>query len=100
MRMQPIIAQLRGDVGIGPGMFECSALGVTARGAAPVIKLCKKLVAAGIGPASPMHVYRGQVLCLHVRSIGEAAGLRVIPDTRGRPVFARRKAKEGLRDAA
>jgi hypothetical protein len=85
--MEPIIAQLVGDTGIAAGICECSALGVTARGAAPVIELCRKLVAAGVPSASPMRVYRGEELCLHVGSIGEASGLQI----QGRRFVAARK---------
>jgi hypothetical protein len=42
----------------------------------PVISLCRLLLAEGFDPASPMHVYRGEMLALKIRSIGEAARLR------------------------
>jgi hypothetical protein len=54
-----------------------AALGITAHGAAPVLALCRKLVEAGHDPALPLHAYRGDVLALKVRSIGEGARLRV-----------------------
>jgi ribosomal protein L19 len=41
-----------------------------------VLDLCRALVAAGHDPATPLRAYRGAVLCLMVRSIGEAAKLR------------------------
>jgi len=72
-----IRAELRGDTGVAPGVFECSANGITARGSAPVLRLCRKLVEAGHDPQEPMEVYRGATLSLHVRSIGEAAKLTV-----------------------
>ena len=60
------------------GIRMASGAGVTVGNAsAPVLALCRKLVAAGIDPATPMEVYRGEVLCLLVRSIGEGAGLFV-----------------------
>jgi hypothetical protein len=55
----------------------CEALGVTARGSAPVLALCRVLVAAGHDPRRSLHVFRGEVLALVVRSIGDGAGLRV-----------------------
>src|SRR5262245_52569911 len=58
-----------------------SACGVTASGAAPLLKLCRDLVEAGFDPATPLHAYRGTMLCLRVRSIGEAAQLTI--DGRG-----------------
>ena len=60
------------------GDDRATALGIEARSAAPVLALCRALIAAGIDPASPMHVYRGATLALMVRSIGEAAALDVI----------------------
>ena len=59
------------------GSDRCSALGITAKGHAPVLALCRLLIEAGHHPARPLEVYRGEVLCLRVRSIGEAARLRV-----------------------
>jgi hypothetical protein len=53
----------------------CTALGITARAEAPVLALCRLLVAAGHDPGQPLHAYRGDVLCLKVRSIGEGAQL-------------------------
>lgn len=55
----------------------CKGLGIEARGAAPVLALCRKLVEAGINRALALYVYRGDVLCLRIRSIGEGAGVRV-----------------------
>jgi hypothetical protein len=61
----------------------CQALGVTARGYAPVLDLCRALVAAGHDPRRPLHAYRGDVLALKVRSIGEGARLTVREDRAG-----------------
>src|SRR5215471_8745046 len=55
----------------------CSALGITERSSTPVLTICRRLVQAGHHRATPLEVYRGEVLCLRVRSIGEGAGLRV-----------------------
>ena len=55
----------------------CTALGLEARGAAPVLALSRKLLAAGHHPALALEAYRGETLCLRIRSIGEAAGLTV-----------------------
>jgi hypothetical protein len=65
-----IRAELRAD-------DSCSALGMTVRGPAPVLALCRRLVADGYDQGLPLEVWRVQVLCLRVRSIGEAAQLRV-----------------------
>jgi hypothetical protein len=67
----PIRAEITGNT--------CTALGITARDrdGSPVLKLCRKLIEGGHDPATPLHAYRGDTLCLKVRSIGEAARLRV-----------------------
>jgi hypothetical protein len=39
--------------------------------------LCRKLIEAGHDPAAPLEAWRGGVLCLRVRSIGEGARLEV-----------------------
>ena len=59
------------------GSNRCAALGITMSGRAPVLALCRQLIADGYDPGLPLEVWRGPVLCLRVRSIGEAAKLRV-----------------------
>jgi hypothetical protein len=54
-----------------------SACGITVRSSTPGLALCRKLIAVGQDPDQPMQVWRGPVLCLRVRSIGEAAGIEV-----------------------
>jgi hypothetical protein len=66
----PIRAQLN-------GWDRCSAFGITATGSAPVLALCRLLLKAGHDSATPLEAYRGEILCLRVRSIGETAGLRI-----------------------
>ena len=76
------------------GNSTCTAAGITARGYAPVLELCRKLIAGGHHPAIPLAAWRGDTLCLFVHSIGEAAelepsprgvGFVCRPDVRGRP---------------
>jgi hypothetical protein len=62
------------------GSHKASIYGVTVRGDAPVLKLCRWLIEAGAHPDTPLEVYRGDTLALRVRSIGEAAQLRVTND--------------------
>ncbi len=71
---------------IGPA--QCEALGISVCDAAPILGLCRALVAAGHDPQLPLHAYRGDVLALRVRSIGEAAQLAIAGDGVG---FRRRK---------
>jgi hypothetical protein len=47
-----VIAELRGD-------DICDALGIAVRSSSPVLALCRKLVRAGYGPATPLEAYRG-----------------------------------------
>jgi hypothetical protein len=70
------------------GSDRCEALGITVCDVAPLLSLCRKLVAAGHDPQLPLHAYRGDVLALRVRSIGEAAQLAIAGDGVG---FRRRK---------
>ena len=73
------------------GGGTCTSLGITAKSGSPVLALCRKLIEAGHNPAMPLEVYRGNMLCIRVRSIGEAARLRMDTDKTGRPVFKREK---------
>jgi hypothetical protein len=54
-----------------------------------LLALCRALVTAGHDPNRPLHAYRGGVLCLCVRSIGEGARLTVEDDRHGRPRLRR-----------
>jgi DNA polymerase len=65
-----IRAQLIGD-------NRATALGFEGCGSAPVLDLARKLVNAGQDPDRPLHAYRGEVLCLRLRSIGEGAGIEL-----------------------
>ena len=59
------------------GADRCDALGLTARAYAPMLALARLLIEAGHDPNRPLHAYRGDVLALAVRSIGEAARLEI-----------------------
>jgi hypothetical protein len=59
------------------GAHCCSARGITAHSTSPVLVLCRLLVEAGRGPRRPLRAYRGDVLCLRVRSIRESARVEV-----------------------
>ena len=66
------------------GAKICIALGITVgRESAPVLMLCRKLIAASHDPVTRLDAYRGDVLALRIRSIGEAAHLRVATHGRG-----------------
>ena len=62
---------------IGSDSASAASISVTAYG--PVLELCRRVIDAGHDPATPLYAYRGPTLCLKVRSIGEAARLRISP---------------------
>ena len=84
----PLQAAIRAEL---YGSDICSALGIAIRAYAPAIELCRQLVAGGRNPNTPLHAYRLGVLCLTIRSIGEAAGLEINGDGTG---FRRRRAPD------
>jgi hypothetical protein len=55
---------------------------------APVLALCRELIAAGCNPERALEVYRGATLALHIKSIGAGARLTVKERPFG-PVFER-----------
>ena len=59
------------------GSDTCIALGLTINSSSPVLALCRALVESGHDPATPLEAYRGDVLCLRVRSIGDGAELEI-----------------------
>jgi hypothetical protein len=68
---------------------ECAALSQKVRASAPILSLCRKLIASGYDPALPLHAYRGDTLALKVRSIGEGAQYTVGDNKLGTPIFPR-----------
>src|SRR5262249_58134740 len=81
-KAQAIIAELVGS-------NASTAAGITVVDHAPVLALCRALVTAGQDPNRPLHAYRGDVLCLRLRSIGEGARLTVEDDQHGQPRLRR-----------
>src|SRR5262245_58441739 len=70
------------------GSSRCTGVGITARGASPVLALCRHLLAAGLDPETDMEVYRAGTLALRVRSLRAAARLTVKTAGNGAPIFA------------
>jgi hypothetical protein len=56
----------------------------TRTGGAIVCQLCRKLLEAGHYPRTPMEVWRGTILALRVRTIGEGSRLTVGEEPRTR----------------
>jgi hypothetical protein len=82
--MKPLRADL---IGIdGASMADIKVTGHPA----PVLRLCRALIEAGYDPELPLDAYRGDTLCLRVRSIGAAAKLTVRESCKdGRPRFVK-----------
>ena len=59
------------------GDDTATALGITVTSTSPVLGLCRTLIAAGHDPALALEAYRGDTLCLTVRSIAQGARLQV-----------------------
>ena len=57
------------------GLDTCTAANITAHSHTPVLTLCRKMIAAGVDPATELQVFRGDTLALTIRNIGEAASL-------------------------
>ena len=78
----PIRAELSGN-------NSCTALGITVRAKAPVLALCRKLIAAGHDPGRPLHAYRGETLALTVTAIGYGAKYTVLENRQFGPILLR-----------
>jgi hypothetical protein len=75
------------------GSSACTVTGstVTGSGYTPVLDACRRLLQAGHPSSASLTAYRGDTLCLHVRSIGQAAQLTVVSAGNGRPIFTARE---------
>ena len=63
------------------GSDTCIALGLTINSSSPVLALCRALVESGHDTAIALDGYRGDVLCLRVRSIARSpSSRRRLPD--------------------
>ena len=63
-----------------------------------MLALCRKLIEGSTYASStPMDVYRGDVLCLKVRSLGEAARLEI--NSKGTGFISRRCGEDSLLDS-
>jgi hypothetical protein len=77
------------------GSSRACVPGVSVRGRAPVLTLCRRLIALGCDPRAPLEAYRGAVLCLKISSLAYGAGLTVKYGHReGKPRFKKTTAPE------
>jgi hypothetical protein len=75
------------------GSDTCRAdSGITVRSTAPVLALCRELLAAGLDPDAAVEAYRAGTLALRVRTIGEGARLELNAKGTGFVVQAVRRA--------
>src|SRR5262249_54231144 len=75
------------------GAGRCEAEGIIAH--SPVLDLCPALIKAGHDPKRALHAYRGEVLALAVRSIGEGAQLTIEDGPHGTPRLRRWRNRPG-----
>ena len=52
--------------------------------------MCRRMIEAGHDPSTRLEVYRGAILALTVRSIGEGSQLTVKSASNGTPVFVKK----------
>jgi hypothetical protein len=70
LRQESIRAELVGST-------VCTAVGLRVDTSSPVLAMCRRLIEAGYDPTTRLKAYRGGILCLVVRSIGEGAKLEI-----------------------
>jgi hypothetical protein len=75
--MLPKQNALRAEL-IGTNRATCRGVTVTGRHA-PVLSLCRALIEAGHDPVVALEAYRGNTLCLRVRSLAEGAAVEQGP---------------------
>jgi hypothetical protein len=79
---KPILAELSGT--------DCStALGFAVQAVGPVLALCRRLIQVGYDLARPLEAWRGSILALRIRAIGDAAELEISHKGTGSPPCGR-----------
>jgi hypothetical protein len=82
-KREHVIAELVGD-----DSCRCQEIDAAVTANAPVLAMCRQLLATGVDPDTPLRVYRQGVLALKVRSIREGARLTVKTAGNGTPIFS------------
>lgn len=60
-----------------------TSCGIEIKSPSPVLSLCRRLIAEGCDPVTPMQAFRGDTSCLTVRSLEVAAMLEVNSEANG-----------------
>jgi hypothetical protein len=81
-KQEHVIAELVGD-----DSCRCQEIDAAVTANAPVLAMCRQLLATGIDPDTALCVYRQGKLALRVRSIREGARLTVKTAGNGTPIF-------------
>jgi hypothetical protein len=88
----PIVCQIIGS-------DRCAYGGLVVKHNAPVLAVCRKLIEAGYDPQRPLEAYRGETLCLKIRTIAVAAKLTVEEGPNGPRLVPFRKLADAKRPA-
>lgn len=67
---------IRADL-FGSHHCHCPALGLYTCADAPILEMCRRLVASGANPEAQLDCYRDGTLALTVRTVGEGARLKI-----------------------
>ncbi len=67
------------------GNNTATACNITCKGRTPILTLCRALLRKGCDPSLSLRCYRGDVLALTIRTIGDGAKLTVKEDIPHRP---------------
>jgi hypothetical protein len=88
----PIVCQIIGS-------DRCAYGGLVVKHNAPVLAVCRKLIEAGYDPQRPLEAYRGETLCLKIRTIAVAVKLTVEEGPNGPRLVPFRKLADAKRPA-
>jgi hypothetical protein len=81
------------------GSDHCEIDDLVVRHSAPVLAMCRALIDAGYDPERPLEAYRGDTLCLKIRTIAEGARLTVEEGPNGPRLVPFRKLADAKRPA-
>ena len=88
----PIVCQIIGS-------DRCAFGSLVVKHHAPVLAICRMLIEAGYDPERPLEAYRGETLCLKIRTIAEGAKLTIEEGPNGPRLVPFRKTAAAKRPA-